>query len=195
MTTTMTMTAAKLPVVEHLNPDGLPRNPAFTNVVVVRGPARTVYVGGQDSVDATGAVVGVGDIGAQAEQILRNLRTALAAAGARIEDVVKWNVYVVQGQDPRPAFEAFQRTWGERPNPPAITLAFVSGLAHPDFLMELDAIAVVPDEHAEQHQLPHDVTVRGNGPAAAPAGEQRDRLFPAPDHDADQQERVEQRVA
>ena len=65
--------------VQHITPDGLPRDSAFTHAVVVSGAVRTVYVGGQDAVDPSGAVVGVGDIGAQAEQVLQNLRTALAA--------------------------------------------------------------------------------------------------------------------
>jgi enamine deaminase RidA (YjgF/YER057c/UK114 family) len=130
--------------VEHLNPEGLPQNPAFTNVVVVTGPVRTIYIGGQDAVDATGQIVGVGDIAAQTGQVLENIQTALAAAGAGPEHVVKWNVLVVQGQSMQEGFAAFQRVWGQRANPPAITFAFVSELANPEFLIEMDAIAVVP---------------------------------------------------
>ena len=130
--------------VEHINPDDLPRNAAFTNVVVVSGAVKTVYIGGQDAVDASGAVVGWGDLAAQTEQILANVQAALAAAGAALEHVVKWNLYLVHGHAPEPGFAVFQRIWGDRPNPPAITLVFVAGLAHPDFLLEIDAIAVVP---------------------------------------------------
>jgi enamine deaminase RidA (YjgF/YER057c/UK114 family) len=130
--------------VEHLNPEGLPQNPAFTNVVVVTGPVRTIYIGGQDAVDATGQIVGAGDIGAQARQVYENIQTALEAAGAGLEHVVKWNILIVQGQPLEPGFAEFQRVWGERPNPPAITAAFVSALANPEFLVEIDAIAVVP---------------------------------------------------
>jgi enamine deaminase RidA (YjgF/YER057c/UK114 family) len=130
--------------VEFLNPDGLPRNPAFSNVAVVSGSVRTIYIGGQDAIDAEGNVVGAGDIAAQTEQVLRNLRTALAAAGAGPEHVVKWNVFIVDGQDFRSGYAAFQRVWGDRPDPPVITAAMVKGLAHPDFLVEMDAIAVVP---------------------------------------------------
>ncbi len=68
--------------VELLNPDGLSRNPAFSQVAVVSGPVRTVYVGGQDAVSADGTIVGVGDIAAQTRQVLTNLETALHAAGA-----------------------------------------------------------------------------------------------------------------
>ena len=130
--------------VQHINPEGLPKNPAFTNVIVVTGPAKTIYVGGQDAIDASGSIVGKGDIMRQTEQVLANIQMALVAAGADLADVVKWNVYVVAGQPLQPAFEAFQRIWGQRPNPPAITMAFVSGLAHPEFLVEMDAVAVVP---------------------------------------------------
>src|ERR687896_573089 len=129
--------------VEFLNPDGLPRNPAFSNVAVVSGSVRTIYIGGQDAVDAEGRIVGIGDIAAQTEQVLRNLRTALAAAGAGPEHVVKWNVLIVEGQDFRSGYAAFQRVWADRPNPPVITGAIVKALAHPDFLVEMDAIAIV----------------------------------------------------
>jgi len=128
----------------YINPDGLPKNPAFTNVIVVTGQVKTIYIGGQDAVDASGTIVGKGDIKKQTEQVLANLQTALQAAGAELEHVVKWNLYVVQGQPLQQGFEAFQRLWGQRSDPPAITMAFVSGLANPDFLVEMDAIAVVP---------------------------------------------------
>ena len=130
--------------VEHLNPEGLPQNAAFTNVVVVTGPVRTIYIGGQDAVDATGQIVGADDVGAQSRQAFENVQTALEAAGAGLEHVIKWTILIVQGQPLEPGFAAFQRIWGERPNPPVITAAFVSALARPEFLVEIDAIAVVP---------------------------------------------------
>jgi enamine deaminase RidA (YjgF/YER057c/UK114 family) len=131
--------------VQYINPDALNKNPAFTNVVTVSGPVKTIYVGGQDAVDATGAIVGKGDLKKQTEQILINIQAALAAAGARPEHVIKWNIYVVQGQSVQEGFAAFQNVWGNRPNPPVITVVFVAGLGHPDFLAEIDAIAVVPE--------------------------------------------------
>ena len=131
--------------VQYINPKALHLNPAFTNVVSVTGPVKTVYVGGQNAVDMTGNIVGKGDFKKQAEQILTNVQIALAAVGAQLEHVVKWNMYILQGQPIREGFEAFQRVWGNRPNPPAISVLFVAGLAHPDFLAEMDAIAVVPE--------------------------------------------------
>jgi len=132
--------------VQHLNPEGLHKNPAYSQAVVTTGNVRTVYVGGQNAVDASGQVVGRGDIGAQAEQIFKNLETALEAGGAKLDHMVKWNVYVVQGQSPMPAFEVFQRVWDGRSDPPLITLLFVSGLAQPEYLVEIEAVAVAPEE-------------------------------------------------
>jgi enamine deaminase RidA (YjgF/YER057c/UK114 family) len=130
--------------VRYINPDSLNKNPAFTNVVVVEGNVKTVYIGGQDAINASGEIVGKGDIVAQIEQILGNLRAALAAGGAEPEHIIKWNIYVVEGQPLQAGFAAFQNAWPQTPNPPAITVVFVSGLAHPDFLVEMDAVAVVP---------------------------------------------------
>jgi enamine deaminase RidA (YjgF/YER057c/UK114 family) len=132
--------------IRHINPDGLHRNPAFSQVVVTEGKVRTVYVGGQNSVNSAGFIIGEKDLRAQAEQVFKNLEIALAAGGAKLENVVKWNVYVVQGQPVEPAFDVFQRVWGGRPDPPVITLVYVPGLADPDFLLEMDAVAVVPEE-------------------------------------------------
>jgi enamine deaminase RidA (YjgF/YER057c/UK114 family) len=132
--------------VSYLNPEGLHRNPAFSQAVMTSGPVRTIYVGGQNAVDAAGGIVGKGDMQAQAEQLANNLRVALASAGARIDHVVKWTIYVVQGQPVRPAMGAFQKVFGPLPNPPAISVLFVAGLANPDFLLEVEAVAVVPEE-------------------------------------------------
>jgi enamine deaminase RidA (YjgF/YER057c/UK114 family) len=131
--------------VQYINPRSLHQNPAFTNVVTVKGAVRTIYVGGQNAVDTSGAIVGKGDFKIQSEQILKNIQAALAAGGAQLEHVVKWNMYVLQGQPLQEGFAAFQHVWGNRPNPPAISVLFVAGLAHPDFLAEMDAIAVVPE--------------------------------------------------
>jgi enamine deaminase RidA (YjgF/YER057c/UK114 family) len=127
--------------VSYLNPEGLHKNPVCSPAVVVSGPARTVYVGGQNGVDTTGTVVAKADIAAQAAQTAKNLQIALAAAGARAEHIVKWNIHVVQCQSPEAAMGAFQNVIGPLPNPPTITVLYVAALAHPDFLIEV----VVPE--------------------------------------------------
>jgi enamine deaminase RidA (YjgF/YER057c/UK114 family) len=130
--------------VQYVNPETLSLNPAFTQAIVVTGQVKTIYIGGQDAVDASGNIFGKDNIKLQAEQVLTNLQAALKAGGAELDHIIKWNVWVVQGQPLQPAFEVFQQVWGHRPNPPVITFAFVSGLANPNFLIEMDAIAVVP---------------------------------------------------
>lgn len=117
----------------HINPENLHTNPAFTNVITVPGPVKTIYICGQDAVDASGKTVGKGDLKQQVIQVLENLKEALKAAKAGLEHIIKWNVYVVEGQSLEVGFEAFQEVWGNPPNPPAITTVFVSGLANPDF--------------------------------------------------------------
>jgi enamine deaminase RidA (YjgF/YER057c/UK114 family) len=67
--------------VEHLNPKGLHKNPAYSQAVVAKGNVKSVYVGGQNAVDTSGNVVGVDNVKVQAEQIFKNLETALAAGG------------------------------------------------------------------------------------------------------------------
>jgi enamine deaminase RidA (YjgF/YER057c/UK114 family) len=136
--------AGKTGRVTHLNPEGMLSNPAFTQVVAIEGNTRTIYVGGQDAVDADGAIIGAGDIGVQTTQALANVERALAAAEARLEHVIKWTVYVVAGQPAEPGFHAFLQAWGDRGAPPTITVAYVSALANPEFLIEIDAVAVVP---------------------------------------------------
>ena len=128
----------------HLNPEGMLHNPAFTQAVAIEGNTRTIYVGGQDAVDADGTIIGAGDIGVQTTQALANVERALAAAGARLEHVVKWTLYVVAGQPLEPGFHAFLHAWGDRGAPPTITAAYVSALANPEFLIEIEAVAVVP---------------------------------------------------
>ena len=72
--------------IQRIRPEGLVHSPAFSHVAVVPPGATTIYVGGQNSVDATGALVGTDDVAAQSVRALTNATTALAAAGATIAD-------------------------------------------------------------------------------------------------------------
>jgi enamine deaminase RidA (YjgF/YER057c/UK114 family) len=130
-------------VVTHLNPEGLHRSPYFSLAVLVAAPAAMVYVGGQNGVDRTGAVVGP-DIASQTRQALANLQECLKAAGATIDNVVKWTILVREGEPLQEGFAAFLETWGQRANPPAITAAFVAGLGVPGAVVEIEAVAAVP---------------------------------------------------
>jgi enamine deaminase RidA (YjgF/YER057c/UK114 family) len=132
--------------VSYLNPEGLSKNPAFSQVVTVQGNGKTIYIGGQDALNAKGEIVGKGDIGAQTEQVMKNLETALSACDATFENVIKLSIYIVQGQDIRKGFQASQKFLGELKHPPVITGFFVSALANPDYLVEIDAIAFVSEK-------------------------------------------------
>ena len=131
--------------IQHVNPDGLLKNPVFSHLVTTQGNGRTVYIGGQDAVNVQGEIVGKGDIAAQTEQVLKNLQIALSACGGTFENVVKLSIYVVQGQDMRSGFQASQKYLGNLTNPPAISVLIVSGLANPDYLVEMEATAFIPE--------------------------------------------------
>jgi len=114
-------------------------------MVTVSGPVKTVYIGAQVAVDREGNIIGKGDIAAQTQQILKNIDACLEAAGARPEHLIHWSIYVAEGQDMRPAFEAGMRWWGNRSNPPMNNVLYVSGFFPADFLISIEAIAVVPE--------------------------------------------------
>lgn len=128
--------------VTPINPDALPRNPAFFQGMGVTGAGHTIYVGGQNGIGADGGVISRG-VGEQTAQALANVEHVLKDGGGGLEHVVLWTIQIVHGESLGQAFAAFQRAWGTRPNPPAISMAFVSGLASPEFLVEISAIAVV----------------------------------------------------
>jgi enamine deaminase RidA (YjgF/YER057c/UK114 family) len=132
--------------VQYINPDGLSKNPAFSQVVTTHGKGKTIYIGGQDAVNAQGEIVGKGDIGEQTEQVMKNLQTALSACGAAFDNLIKLSIYIVQGQDLRRGFQASQKFLGNLANPPVISGFFVAALANPEYLIEIDAIAFIPEE-------------------------------------------------
>jgi enamine deaminase RidA (YjgF/YER057c/UK114 family) len=126
----------------YLNPETLSKPTGYTHVVEARG-SRNVYISGQVAFDAQGQIVGIGDLEAQTEQVFRNLQAALTAAGATFADVVKMTYYLLDMRQ-----IGVVRTVRERYLPdlrPASTAVGVNGLAHPDFLVEIEAIAVLTD--------------------------------------------------
>jgi enamine deaminase RidA (YjgF/YER057c/UK114 family) len=125
----------------HINPEGLHRSPAFSQAVVVEQPAKTIYIGGQNGVDADGKLVGP-TVGEQSLQAFRNLATILESEGATLANIVHWTIAVADGNSFDEGVVAFQQVWNPTDPPPAITVHVVAGLA-PGFLVEIDAIAVV----------------------------------------------------
>jgi enamine deaminase RidA (YjgF/YER057c/UK114 family) len=125
-----------------LRPEGLVQSPAFSHVAVVPPGMTTIYVGGQNSVTGDGTLVGEGDIAAQTRQTMTNLRTALAAAGATVHDLVSVTVLLVDGTDVFQAYPiAAEALDGAAP---LVTAALVVKLGVPGALVEVGAIAAVP---------------------------------------------------
>lgn len=127
---------------KYINPDSLVKNPAFTQAVVIEGPAKTIYIGGQNAVRADGTIAGE-TLAEQTQQALLNVEAALTAAGATLHDVVRWTAAVVEGQPLVEGFAAFREAWGDAADSPTLSVHVVAGLANPKFLVEIDAVAVV----------------------------------------------------
>lgn len=131
--------------IQHINPDELLKNPAFSQIVVTQGSGKTIYIGGQNAINSNREIIGKNDIQLQTEQVMENIQIALKACGASIKNIVKLNIHIVEGQNAVTAFQASQKYLGTEFAPPAITVLFVSGLANPDFLIEIDSIVFIPD--------------------------------------------------
>jgi 2-iminobutanoate/2-iminopropanoate deaminase len=129
-------------VIQRLNPPGLSTPTAYSHVVSARG-GRTIYVSGQVAFDAKGQLVGRGDLAAQTAQVFANLDTALKAAGATFNDVVKTNYFMLDASQVQVIRDVRSRYFTKEL--PASTLVQVGRLANPDFLIEIEVVAVVAD--------------------------------------------------
>src|SRR5260370_20436 len=125
-----------------INPDSLPTPETYTQVVVATG-SRWVFVSGQEPEDMHGRLVGRGDLAAQARQVFGNLGRALAAAGAQPGQVCKITIYVVNHKrEYLPIIEeARAALFGD--HKPTDVLAGIATLSNPDYLIEVDAIAII----------------------------------------------------
>lgn len=124
------------------DPAGLaPAAPRYSQVVKVSSKY-LVFISGQTALDNTGKLVGKGDIEVQAEQVYRNLQTALKAEGATFENVVKLNTYVIDMDASRPVLQKVRSKY-IRKELPASTLVGVTRLADPDYLIEVEAVAAI----------------------------------------------------
>jgi enamine deaminase RidA (YjgF/YER057c/UK114 family) len=130
--------------VASFNPEGLSQPAGYSHAVTVRG-GTTVYISGQVAFDAAGNLVGEGDHRRQAEQVFANLETALAAAGAGFEHVVKLSYYVVGlSREVTLMLREVRAGYLNQERPPASTLVAVAALVDPRLLVEIEAVAVIP---------------------------------------------------
>ena len=130
--------------VKRTNPPALSAPTGYTHIVEVAGPNRTIYISGQIAFDKDGKVVGAGDMKAQAEQVFKNLETALTAAGATFTDVVKMNSYITDMSKIQAVRDVRARYFKDVT--PASTFVEVKGLVRPELLLEIEVIAVVPSK-------------------------------------------------
>src|ERR1700674_1261364 len=124
---------------EFFNPSGLNQPPGYTHVVTARA-GKTIYIAGQTAWNASGELVGKGDLRAQAIQVFENLKLALAAAGATFNDIVKYTTFVVNySPEVRPMLGEVREMYLPKVNPPASTLVGVQSLARDGMLIEVEA--------------------------------------------------------
>ena len=123
----------------HVRPDGLPPTNGYSHAVAFNG---LIAISGQVPLDAEGRLVGPNDAEAQVRQVFDNLRAALAAADAGLDQVVKLTVFLTDLND----LEVFRRvrdTYFDTDAPPVSSLVQVAGLANPAFRIEIEALAAV----------------------------------------------------
>ena len=128
-----------MPHVRFLNPESLSTPTGYSHIAEVTS-GRTIYIAGQVAFNKSGVVVGKGDFAQQATQVFENLKLALAAVGATFDDVVKVTTYVTDMSHIQTLREIRGKYYGK--NAPASTLVEIGKLAHPDLMIEIEAIAV-----------------------------------------------------
>jgi enamine deaminase RidA (YjgF/YER057c/UK114 family) len=113
----------------------------YSHVVTAQGTNKLVFCAGQVAADPSGKVLPPDDFEAQTVMVMENLKVALAEGGAGLKDVVKVTIYICNPHDVPKARSILQDYFGG--DPPASTLCVLRGLANPNFLLEIEAIAAV----------------------------------------------------
>jgi enamine deaminase RidA (YjgF/YER057c/UK114 family) len=113
----------------------------YTHVVTVEGAQKLLFCAGQVAADIDGKVLPPDDFAAQTKMVMQNLENALAAGGAKLSDVIKVTIYICNPHDVPKARGILYDYFGD--HPPASTLCILRGLANPNFLLEIEAIAAV----------------------------------------------------
>ncbi len=129
--------------IRFMNPSTLSTPPGFTHVVEITH-GRTIFIAGQVAFDQSGKIVGSQDFRIQTQQVFENLKAALAAVGTDFTHVVKLNIYVVD-MSQLPILREVRNSYINTINPPASTLVEVRRLANEEFLIEIEAVAHIPE--------------------------------------------------
>jgi 2-iminobutanoate/2-iminopropanoate deaminase len=115
----------------------------FSHATAIEAKGRLVFISGMTARRADGSLAGVGDIEAQTRQVCENIKAAVEAAGGGMDDICRVDVYIRNMEQ----FEAIHKVPREyfREPLPASTMVEVVKMTHPDYLIEISAIAVIPD--------------------------------------------------
>ena len=128
--------------INRINPEGISKPFSnYSHVVTAEGAQKLVFCAGQVAADAGGNVLPPDDFDAQAKLVMENLTKALAAGGAKISDVTKMTIYIVNQHDVPKARNILKTYFAG--HAPGSTLCVLRGLANPNFLVEIEAIAAV----------------------------------------------------
>ena len=126
--------------IQHINPSTVGPPRGYSHVVK---DGSTVYVAGQVARDRDGKPMGAGDAKAQTEQVFKNLEAVLAAVGGNLSHIVKTTIFMTHRED-IPVYREVSAKYLPVDGLPANTLVLCSGLADPDFRIEIEAIAIAP---------------------------------------------------
>ena len=127
----------------YSNPDGMTKPTAYSQVVEVSGPHRIIFVAGQTGVDSGGKAAQ--GFRAQAMQAFENIKTALSSVGGDFEHVVKITTYLTDIEQNADSYREVRASFfGNKATLPASTLLQVTRLANPSYLIEVEAMAVLP---------------------------------------------------
>lgn len=124
-------------------PNTMPKSVGYSQVATVTG-GTLVFISGQVALDVSGNLIGKDDFRTQVQQVFQNLKAAIEAVGGTIDDVVKLNSYLVDlSPSHLAAFREIRDQYVNVKNPPASTAVQVQGLFRAEFLVEVEAVAVV----------------------------------------------------
>ena len=128
--------------ITRINPSNISKPfSSYSHVVTAEGAQKLVFCAGQVAADVDGKVLPPDDFEAQAKMVMQNLTNALAGGGAKLSDVTKITIYICSPHDVPKARKILSDYFGD--HPPGSTLCILRGLAHPSFLLEIEAIAAV----------------------------------------------------
>jgi len=133
------------PLFRIFNPETLAKPTAGYSHVAEVTDGKLIYIAGQVAIDRAGNLVGKDDFRAQVQQVFENLKAAVEASGGDFHNVIKLNYYCSEAVDPAqvPVVREIRDKYVNTANPPVSTFVVVKRLVRPEWLIEVDALAVV----------------------------------------------------